>query len=72
MTTKDTNGDVENGETSGSARENDGDFINKKAGVIKQVIRKINMILFMLSNIFCELNGLHQEILHTRCTMKRS
>lgn len=35
MTAEDTNGDVESGETSesgyeGSARENSGDFINKK------------------------------------------
>lgn len=57
----DTNGYVESGETSGSAREDDGDFTNKKAGAIKQVIRKIKMVLFMLGHIFCELNGLHQR-----------
>lgn len=57
MATEDTNGDVESGETSGngyegSARENDGDFIRKKAGVIKIVIRKRTMILFILGHIF--------------------
>lgn len=57
MTTENANGDVERGETSGSgyegsARENDGDFIDKKAGVIKQVIRKRNRILFILGHVF--------------------
>lgn len=66
MTTEDTNGDVGSGAASGSgyegsARENDEDFINKKAGVLKQVIRKTNMELFTLGHIFCELNVLHER-----------
>lgn len=34
-----------------SARENDGDFSNKKACVMKQVIRKVNATLFKLGHI---------------------
>lgn len=61
-----TAGDVESGESSGSGyegstRQNDGDFSNKKASVIKQVIRKRNVILFIFNHILFELNGLYQR-----------
>lgn len=75
MKKKDTAGDVESGEASGSGyegstRENDGDFINKKAGIIKQVIRKINAILFISAHILSVLNGLYQRVYLLRCTTK--
>lgn len=73
MTIQDTAGDVESGEASrsgyeGSTKENDGDFSNKKAGVIKQAIRKLNAILFILGHILFELNGLYQRVYLLRCT----
>ena len=66
MTIQDTAGEVESGEASGSGyegstRENNGCFNNKKAGVIKQVIRKRNAILFILGQILFQLNGLYQR-----------
>lgn len=66
MTIWDTAGDVESGEASGpgyehSTRENNGDFSNKKAAVIKQVIRKRYAILFILGHILFELSGLYQR-----------
>lgn len=75
MKIQDTAGDVESGEASGSryegfTREKDGDFSKKKAGVIKQVIRKRNVILFILGHILFELNGLYQRVYLLRCTTK--
>jgi len=66
VTIQDIAGGVESGEASGSryegsTRENDGDFSSKKAGVIKQVIRKINVMLFILGHILFEFNGLCQR-----------
>lgn len=65
MTTESTAGDVNSGEASGlgygaSANENNGDTSNKKADIIKLVIRKRNVILFTLSHILYDLNGLHK------------
>lgn len=66
MKIQDTAGNVESGESlgsgyEGSTRQNDGDFSNKKAGIIKQVIRKRNVILFIFNHILFELNGLYQR-----------
>lgn len=66
MKIQDTAGDVESAEGSGSGyegstKQNDGDFSNKKAGVIKQGIRKRNEILSIFSHILFELNGLYQR-----------